>query len=115
MSILSTPYQFLSRLLMDIATRARTQACRGTKKHNEMLSGIDVVAMKMPGKQLDDEMFNILRVVQAGAGYVKEEIAHLMRITINSATFADMGYAIWNTSSGSVPSLMTRVVSMIHC
>ena len=45
---------------MGIATRARTQACKGEKKkHNEVLTEIDSVATKAPARKLDKELSNL--------------------------------------------------------
>lgn len=74
-SITCTPYQFLGKLMTDVAVRARTRASRNTKPHNTALGESDAVATKSARKQMEEDEVCAIRVVQSGGGYSKTDIA----------------------------------------
>ena len=64
-SIQHVPYQYLSRLVVNLCMRARTRANRGTKQLNTALHEIDKAAMDRVAALRTAEVTSKVRVIVA--------------------------------------------------
>lgn len=75
LDLLQTPYQYLGKLVMQSVVRSRTAASCGTGYFKVALKEIYMVVTSKAFKGLPDEDVAMLRTVQAGGGYPKDNLA----------------------------------------